>query len=109
MSKPSIDLLDPQRRKLWEKLKLLPRRGAFRDYADVYFILRDHLNIATIIREAEKRFGAAFSAKLFLQQLCYFGDINDYLIEYIDKKIPPNEIKNFLKKEVSRYAQKALA
>ena len=75
----------------------LGRRSKWKDYIDLYYILKDHYSIEEIIRVAENVYGDLFSEKLFRAQICYFNDI-DYSesIEFLDKKAPDNEIKEFL-------------
>ena len=75
----------------------LGRRAKWKDYVDIYFILRDHYSINQIVSEAEKIFNQQFSSKLFRQQLAFHKDI-DYTepVEFIATAIPDNEIKEFL-------------
>ncbi len=81
----------------------LGRRAKWKDYVDLYFIIKDHFNVTEISRKAEKLFSTHFSEKLFREQLAYHKDIDytekvDYLIE------PPSdkEIKEFLINEGTR-------
>jgi hypothetical protein len=75
----------------------LGRRAKWKDYVDLYFILRDYYTIQEICREAEKIFNQQFSEKLFRQQLAFHKDI-DYTepVEYIVTAVPDDEIKEFL-------------
>jgi len=75
----------------------LGRRAKWKDYVDLYFILRDHYTIEDICKEAGKIFNQQFSGKLFRQQLAFHKDI-DYseAIEYLVPPIPEEEIKSFL-------------
>jgi len=72
-------------------------RGKWKDYVDLYFILKDHFRLKEIIKKAEEIFGASFNDKLFREQLAYFNDI-DYEEEVIFKTQPVEnkKIKNFL-------------
>ena len=47
--------------------------------------------------QAKSLFGELFSPKLFVQQLCYFGDVN-YAeeIEYVGEGVPDAQIRAFL-------------
>ena len=58
----------------------LGRRAKWKDYLDLYFILRDYYSLDAVISKAENLFAGLFSAKLFRQQLCYFDDV-DYAEE----------------------------
>lgn len=57
-------------------------RAKWKDYVDLYFILKSFLSLGEIISEADKLFSNFFSAKLFKEQLTYFKDI-DYSEEVI--------------------------
>jgi len=52
------------------------QRAKWKDYVDMYFIMRDHHTLDQIAAEAEKLFRGEFNAKLFRTQLAYFEDIN---------------------------------
>jgi len=75
----------------------LGRRAKWKDYVDLFFVLRDHHSIKEISIAAQNIFGQFFSEKLFRQQLAFHEDI-DYTepIEYLGDPIPDSEIKNFL-------------
>ncbi len=75
----------------------LGRRAKWKDYVDLYFILRDYYTIKEICVEAEGIFGQQFSGKLFRQQLAFHQDI-DYSepVEFLIPAVPDNEIKSFL-------------
>lgn len=62
----------------------LGRRSKWKDYVDLYFIIRDYHPIKSITARGRKMFGNEFNEKLFRSQLAYFGDINyDEKIEYL--------------------------
>jgi hypothetical protein len=75
----------------------LGRRAKWKDYVDLYFILRDHYTLKEITDEAEKNFGELYSEKLFRQQLAFHKDI-DYSeqVEYLVPSPSEAEIKQFL-------------
>ena len=54
----------------------LGRRSKWKDYVDLFFLLRDRFKLAEIERQAVKIFGGEFSAKLFRAQLSYHKDID---------------------------------
>lgn len=62
-----------------------------------------------IIKGAQKKFGDSFSEKLFLSQLTYFGDLRDFIVDFINKKHSPKEIKNFLAREVEDYKKEIIS
>ena len=75
----------------------LGRRAKWKDYVDLYFIIRDFYSIEEIAHEAQKIFEKSFSEKLFREQLAFHKDI-DYTepIEYLIQPVPDEEIRSFL-------------
>lgn len=75
----------------------LGRRSKWKDYVDLYFILKDYYSVKQIVVASENIYGQLFSEKLFRAQLSYFDDI-DYSeeIEYLVKQPSDKEIKKFL-------------
>lgn len=66
------------------KAYALGRRNKWKDYVDLYFILKDYLLVGEILKKASEIFGNEFSEKLFRMQLAYFDDI-DYSEKIIFK------------------------
>ena len=60
----------------------LGRRAKWKDYVDLYFVMRDHHNLNEIVNKAEKIFSSEFNEKTFRVQLAYFEDV-DYTEEVI--------------------------
>jgi hypothetical protein len=88
------------------KAATIGRRGTWRDYVDLFFLVRNGTsNLDDIINETEKRFGGEFNKRLFLEQLIYTKDIKDYDVDYIDEKHEPEEIINFFEKLVKSYSK----
>jgi len=75
----------------------LGRRSKWKDYVDLYFILKDHFTVKQISDRTSELFGQLFSEKLFRAQLSYFNDI-DYTeaVEFLGPPVPDEEIKSFL-------------
>jgi hypothetical protein len=75
----------------------LGKRSKWKDYVDLYYIIKYYNPISVITNRADELFGDHFSEKLFRGQLSFFEDI-DYEEEvvYINKPIDENEIKQFL-------------
>jgi hypothetical protein len=89
---------------LANKAYALGRRGAWRDYADIFWSLENNISdLGTIIKNTQKKFSGLFSEKLFLEQLVYFNDINEKTIEWTDKNYSNIEIENKLKEVVEKY------
>lgn len=54
----------------------LGRRAKWKDYVDLYFILKDHHSVDEITTRGKEIFGNEFNEKIFRTQLCYFADID---------------------------------
>ena len=67
------------------KAYALGRRPKWKDYVDLYFIIKDYCSIEYICKKADEIFGKEFNGKLFRSQLSYFKDIN-YQEKIIYKK-----------------------
>lgn len=76
----------------------LGRRSKWKDYVDLYFLLRDTFSLNEIAQKAEEIFSEEFSAKLFRSQLAYHKDIDyseqvDYMPGYV---VHDEEVRQFL-------------
>lgn len=77
----------------------LGKRSKWKDYVDLYFIVKDHFSIKDISRRAKELFGGSFNERLFRGQLCYFEDIDfSETIDFAGEPISDVRIKDFLKK-----------
>jgi hypothetical protein len=88
------NLLDLASMKAYE----LGGRAKWKDYVDLYFILKNHFSLKQVIENTIIVFGEFFNAKLFKEQLSFFEDINySEPIIYVGKERPSEqEIKDFL-------------
>jgi hypothetical protein len=79
------------------KAYALGGRGKWKDYVDLYFLLKDHFTLGKIADRAVELFGLTFNRKLFQEQLSYFEDI-DYSeeVEFAGEAVPSDNIKDFL-------------
>ena len=79
------------------KAYALGRRAKWKDYVDLYFIIKSYYSVNTISKRADEIFGDLFSEKLFRAQLSYHKDI-DYSepIEYFSESFDEEDIKAFL-------------
>ncbi len=70
------------------KAHALGRRPKWKDYVDLYFIIKDYYSVKKISGKANKIFGAEFDEKLFRRQLAYFDDM-----DYREKVIWKNDFE----------------
>ena len=85
------------------------RRAIWRDYVDLFFILkRDLVDIFGLVKLSEQKFGVEFNPKLFLEQLIYFEDIEISKISFVKEEPSVLEIQDFLKQQVKKFKEKEL-
>lgn len=79
------------------KAYALGGRAKWKDYVDLYFLLKDHFCLQEISAHAKKMFERFFNEKLFREQLAYFEDI-DYReqVEFVGTEISDAEVEEFL-------------
>lgn len=88
------------------KAYALGRRSKWKDYVDIYFLLKEHYTIMDISKCANEIFGDLYSEKMFRAQLCYFDDV-DYT-EEIDYIIPNPPTNEEIKKSLIEIVQKGI-
>lgn len=89
-----------------KKAYTIGRRGEYRDYFDLYTIIKNnYMDLSTLITDTKKIYGSIFEEKIFLQQLVYFDDfLNLDIISVASKEIIRfKEVKHFLEKLVKDY------
>jgi len=79
------------------KAYALGRRSKWKDYVDLYFLLRDHFSVQQISTRALQIFEDLFLEKLFRALLSYFADI-DYSepVEFPGCSVPEEDIRELL-------------
>jgi hypothetical protein len=79
------------------KAYALGRRSKWKDYVDLYFLLKDHFTMHQISARASQIFENLFLEKLFRAKLSYFTDIDfSENVIFIDRPVPEKEIQRFL-------------
>lgn len=73
-------------------------RGKWKDYVDLYFILKQNITTQEISLKAKELFNDSFNPLLFLKQLSYFKDMNyQEQVEYMPGfEIDNDSIQKFL-------------
>ena len=81
------------------KAYTIGRRGTFKDYADLFFVLKKkRAKLGQIIEMAQKKYGNNFNTRLFLEQLIYLNDIKDEKIKLLNRR-------GLNKKQIREYFQ----
>lgn len=89
-----------------DKAFTIGRRAVWRDYVDMYFLLNNYIDILEVLESAQSKFGVIFNPKLFLEQLCYFDDMEIAPISFVDSCPTAGEIKKFLVEQVKNFTDK---
>lgn len=85
------------------KAYALGRRSKWKDYVDLYFLLKTHLDMEALIAKANILFTGHFNARLFREQLCYFADMDfSEEVEYLCTSPSTEEIQAFLTEAATR-------
>jgi len=91
------------------KAYALNRRNSWRDYLDLYVLLKQQIaTLGNIIKEARKVYGEIFNEKLFLAQLVYTEDISPREVEetqLFSEKVGISEVKKFFQKEIDAHLE----
>jgi len=81
------------------------RRGSYKDYVDLYFLLKGgYVQLNDIIKECPKIFGGNFSDRLFLEQLVYMDDIDEIEIKFLEIKVTKKDLETFFVNEVEEFS-----
>lgn len=89
-----------------KKAYTIGRRGEYRDYFDLYTILKNnYMDLPELIRITKKIYGSVFDEKIFLTQLIYFEDLRNFDIipASLSKAPKPEEIKRFFENLIRNY------
>lgn len=89
-----------------KKAYTIGRRGEYRDYFDLYAILKNnYMDLSELIRITKKIYGSVFDEKIFLTQLIYFEDLRNFDIipASLSKPPKPEEVKRFFEDLIRNY------
>jgi hypothetical protein len=89
-----------------QKAYTIGRRGEYRDYFDLYTILkRKYISLNELIKSAKHTYNGAFDEKLFLEQLVYYDDLRSFEITSgLQVPLPtPEEIKQYFENLAKTY------
>ncbi|GEM_PF-979997 len=86
-----------------DKAYAIGRRPVYRDYIDLFIILKNKFSLKQIIEDSKEKFSGEFSEKLFLSQLIYFEDLKDFVIDFIGKEYKKEEIRKFFHGQITDY------
>jgi len=92
-----------------DKANTLGHRGQWRDYVDLFVLIREKvLSLEKIMELSKKKFGGEFNEALFLEQLIFFADLQVSGTKFLKEEYSEKQIKDFLANEVTRFLKKEI-
>ena len=82
----------------------LGRRQSFKDYIDVYSVVsKNFITLQSIVENAKNKYKEVFNDRVFLEQLVYVDDIENEPIQWIDKAISKENVRDFFEVKIKEY------
>ncbi len=83
------------------KAYVIGRRGDFKDYVDLYYILSENYSsLEKIINLAEIKYESEFNSRLFLEQLVYLEDVEEARLVFLKRPVIKKELGQFFSEAV---------
>ncbi len=83
------------------KAYVIGRRGDFKDYVDLYYILSEgYSSLEKIVNVAETKYQNEFNSRLFLEQLVYLEDIEESQLIFLKKQMAKKELEIFFSEAI---------
>lgn len=80
------------------------KRGTYRDYVDMYFLLHEgHVTIEQLFEITRKKYAGEFHERLFLEQLLYMEDIPDIPVDFLRDSVSRQDIQTVLDEHVRSF------
>lgn len=87
------------------KAYTIGRRGEYKDYVDLYFLLKDkYIDLNELIELANKKYKEKFNGKLFLEQLLYREDVEEVELRGLKEDISKDKVFSYFEKIVSDFS-----
>lgn len=78
-------------------------RITFKDYIDLYFILKEKfVSLERIITICEKKYKNEFISRLFLEQLISLEEVKETPIEFLKKPVSKEKMAKFFEEEIKK-------
>lgn len=87
------------------KAYTIGRRGAYKDYVDLFVGLSDNLiSLAELIPLATRKYGGGFNDRLFLEQLLYLDDVEPIAVTMLNRSLPSKkELLDLFSEKISDF------
>jgi len=81
----------------------LGKRATLKDYADLYFILKQKIiTLEQVIRGCQKKYKQEFNDRLFLEELTYLSDVSQAKIEFLKEAPSRQQMIEFFEEEIKK-------
>jgi len=91
------------------KLAATVGRGSKKDFVDIYFILKEHIELEKLLLLSKKKFIEVPSFNIqAMQALVYFEDAEQEKMPKMIREVNWNEVKDFLRKEVKTLSKECI-
>ncbi len=85
------------------KAHAIGRRATWKDYIDLYFILKEkHVGLPKVIEVAQKKYKEEFDPRLFLEQLLYLEDVPSMPITFLKEEVGREKAESFFEEETKK-------
>ena len=85
------------------KAYTIGRRGDFKDYLDLYCILKEkRAALGSVMRRAARVYGDDFNDRLFLEQLVYLDDVSETSVVFLKRAVTKAELSRFFEDAVKK-------
>ena len=85
------------------KAYTIGRRGSWKDYVDLFYALKQKIIfLPMLIKRAQKVFGQAFHARLFLEQLIDLQDMEDVELIFLKKSVSKKTVQTFFEQQIKK-------
>ncbi len=87
------------------KAYTIGRRGEFKDYVDLYFLLAEkHIELSELLKLARQKYKSDFNDRLFLEQLLYQDDLDSSSVTLLKQQnMDKKQILAFFEQELISY------
>jgi len=88
------------------KAYALGRRATYKDYVDIYFVIKHGYVLDEIIDLAREKYGDKFDPKLFMEQLIYLEDVSDVALDFLGEPILKEQLVQFFQEQIKKMSFK---
>lgn len=85
------------------KMYTIGRRGEFKDYVDLYYVLKEnHASLDELISVSQNKYGSEFNPRLLLEQLVYLQDLETTEIIFLKESVSKTRLQRFMEQQAGK-------